>query len=241
MINVWLYSLLVNRRLAAAALIAAETTFPTAPRMSSHHLHTRGVRLVARVRFLPRAVPAESRTPDAAHARRVARAGARVAARVKHLARGLADRVDEAVENDKLELELDAVDARLERALEMKQVGALDAEKRNVERNDDRVGPDELPQDSALLVALADAGDTGRGGPGALAQRGAALEVLARLENVEYAEGRLLDEVDDELDAVPDEVKGGEGRVDGGGLLRGVSTACSVGAIEAWYLLPGFR
>lgn len=55
------------------------------------------------------------------------------------------DNADETVEDDKLNLELNAVHAGLERALDVEQVGALDAEQRNVERDNKGVGVKQLP------------------------------------------------------------------------------------------------
>ena len=57
-----------------------------------------------------------------------------------------ADALDEAVEDDELDLELDAVDAGLEGALEVEEAGGLDAEQRGVQRDDQQVGVDQVPQ-----------------------------------------------------------------------------------------------
>lgn len=218
---------MVYGRLASDAVVT-----PVAPAAAGDELDAR--RVLARFRLLPEVVAAELRAADGPV---VAAAGDGVgpaAAGAKDVAGGLADRVDEAVEDDKLELELDAVDAGLKGALEVEEVGALDAEQGDVEGNDEHVGPDELPEDGALVARLAaGVGVDGRGrGPGALAEGRAAFEVLAGLEDVEDAEGGFLDKEDDELDAVPDQVERGELGVDGGCLLGGCEPRSRVLRLE---------
>ena len=75
------------------------------------------------------------------------------------------DVVDEAVQNDEFGLELDPVDARLEGALDVEQIGALYSQQANVERDDEDIGPDELAQQALLLVALGVLGASGWDGP----------------------------------------------------------------------------
>lgn len=212
-----LYSLgsVIDGRFASEAGVATG-----AAAAARDELDTRRVLTV--VRLLPEAVAAKLRAAGIAMITAAGAAFGAAAAGAKDVAGGLADRVDEAVENDKLELELDAVDAGLEGTLEVKEVGALNAEQGDVEGDDERVGPDELPQDGALLAGLAGATalDSRGRGPGALAEGRATLEVLAGLEYVGDAEGSFLDKVDDELDAVPDQVEGGEVRVNGSCLLE---------------------
>lgn len=133
--------------------------------------------------------------------------------------------LDEPVEHEELDLELDAVHARLEGALQVEQVVAavLDAEQGDVERDDEQVGQHEVPQ-HAVLGALGRRGERarvpvgGRRGPGG-GEEGAEVDGLAGLVDVEEAEGGLLDEEDGELDAVPDDVLVGQGGIDIGGLL----------------------
>lgn len=161
---------------------------------------------------------------------RLAAAGGAVGpgAEIEPGAGGLADGLDEAVEDDELELELDAVDAGLEGALQVEHVGALDAEQDHVEGEDDGVCVDELPQHRLLLLGLLGARGRAcrRRRPRLLRERRPPAQVLARLEHVEDAEGRLLHEEDDELDPVPDEVEGGQVGVDGRGLLDGGRVPC---------------
>lgn len=161
---------------------------------------------------------------------RLAAAGGAVGpgAEIEPRAGGLADGLDEAVEDDELELELDAVDAGLEGALQVEHVGALDAEQDHVEGEDDGVCVDELPQHRLLLLGLLGARGRAcrRRRPRLLRERRPPAQVLARLEHVEDAEGRLLHEEDDELDPVPDEVEGGQVGVDGRGLLDGGRVPC---------------
>lgn len=55
------------------------------------------------------------------------------------------DNADETVQDNKLNLELNAVHAGLEGALYVKQVCTLDAEQRDVERDNKGVGVKQLP------------------------------------------------------------------------------------------------
>lgn len=131
-------------------------------------------------------------------------AAADVAAEGAHLAAG--DGLDEAVEDDELELEFDAVDGGLEGALQVEQAGVLDPEQGHVEPDDEQVDVDEVVQH--------------RLGPARLVPRRRRVDrrvrhvqegrhlpqVLPRLPDVEDAEDRLLHEEDGRLQTVPDRV-----------------------------------
>ena len=64
-----------------------------------------------------------------------------------------ANTTDEAVEDGELGLELDAVDAGLEGALEVEEAGGLDAEEHGVQDDDQHVRVDQVAQDLVGIAA----------------------------------------------------------------------------------------
>lgn len=64
-----------------------------------------------------------------------------------------ANTTDEAVEDGELGLELDAVDAGLEGALEVEEAGGLDAEQDRVQDDDQHVRVDQVAQDLVGIAA----------------------------------------------------------------------------------------
>lgn len=63
-----------------------------------------------------------------------------------------AQALDEAIKDDELDLELNAVDAGLKSALQVEEVGALDAEERGVEGDDQQVRVDEVVQHLVRVI-----------------------------------------------------------------------------------------
>lgn len=152
------------------------------------------------------------------------------------------DALEEAVQDDELELQLDAVDGGLEGALQVEQVRVLDAEERDVEADDEHVDVEEVVKQRLGLVVLDPRRGRGDGGLRRLEQRRQLAQVLARLPDVQDAEDGLLHEEDGRLETVPDHVDRRQGRLYcllRRGLTYKVSARCSKKKFRGFFLVMG--
>lgn len=123
------------------------------------------------------------------------------------------DGLDEAVEDDELELELDAVDGRLEGALQVEQARVLHAQQRDIEADDEHVDVQQVVQQRLRLAALGARRRRVDRRLRRLEQGRQVADVLPRLPDVHDAEDRLLHEEHGCLETVPDPVDSPEGRL----------------------------
>lgn len=62
------------------------------------------------------------------------------------------ENANQSVQNRKLNLELYAIDAWLQGSLQVKEIGALDTEERDVESNDENIDIDKVAQNGKPLA-----------------------------------------------------------------------------------------